>query len=98
MSMLTDPLLRTHRAAILDVARRHGVRSVRVFGSRARGEATEASDVDLLVEPGEPRPFFFPGGLIADLEALLGRRVDVVTLASLHPALRDAVMADARDL
>lgn len=96
--MIGDPLLRRHREAILEVAARHGVRSVRVFGSRARGEAGDASDLDLLVEPGEPRPFFFPGGLIADLEALLGRPVDVVTPASLHPMVRDAVLEDARDL
>lgn len=96
--MSIDPLLRRNRTAILDVARRHGVRSVRVFGSRARGAASDDSDVDLLVEPGERRSFFFPGGLVADLEALLGRRVDVVTPAGLHPMLRDAVLRDAQDL
>lgn len=96
--MISDALLRRHRRAILDTARRHGVRAVRVVGSRARGTAGDASDVDLLVEPGEPRPFFFPGGLVADLEALLGRRVDVLTPEGLHPAIRTTVLADARDL
>ncbi|WP_420455950.1 nucleotidyltransferase family protein [Rubrivirga sp.] len=96
--MAVDPLLRRKRAEILDVARRHGVRSVRVFGSHARGAARDDSDVDLLVEPGERRSFFFPGGLVADLEDLLGTRVDVVTPAGLRPLLRDAVLRDARDL
>lgn len=98
METLPDPLLRQHRAAILATARRHGVRSVRVFGSRARGDAAPESDVDLLVEAGPVRPFFFPGGLVADLEALLGRHVDVVTPDALHPLLRDAVLREARPL
>ncbi len=91
-----DPILHRYRAAILDIAARHGVQSVRVFGSRARGAARDDSDVDLLIEPGRPRPFFFPGGLVADLEALLGRRVDVVTLDALEPRARGAIQAEAR--
>lgn len=93
-----DLILHRYRAAILDIAQRHGVQSVRVFGSRARGVASAQSDLDLLVEPGEPRPFFFPGGLVADLEELLGCRVDVVTPEALHPALRAFVLADAQTL
>ena len=93
-----DPVLSRHRSAILDIARRHGVQSVRVSGSRAWGGASDESDLDLLVEPGEPRPFFFPGGLVADLEELLGCRVDVVTPGALHPALRATVLAGARAL
>lgn len=98
MPAISDPLLRRHRAAILAAADRHGVRSVRVFGSRARGDASAGSDVDLLVEAGPRRPFFFPGGLVADLEALLGCRVDVVTPDALHPLLRDAILREAQDL
>ncbi len=90
-----DPLLQRHRDAILRIAADHGVRSVRVFGSRARGEATEASDVDLLIEAGPARSFFFPGGLIADLEDLLGRRVEVVTPQALYPDLRQRVLGEA---
>lgn len=90
-----DPLLQHHRDAILRIAAGHGVRSVRVFGSRARGEASATSDVDLLIEAGPARSFFFPGGLIADLENLLGRRVEVVTPDALHPALRSRVLAEA---
>ena len=67
-------------------------------GSRPRGGASPESDLDLLVQPGEPRPFFFPGGLVADLEAALGCRVDVVTPDALAPDVRAAVLADARPL
>jgi predicted nucleotidyltransferase len=93
-----DPVLSRHRSAILDIAERHGVESVRVIGSRARGSASDESDLDLLIEPGEPRPFFFPGGLVADLEELLGCRVDVVTPDALYPSVRASILADARPL
>lgn len=74
------------------------MRRVHVFGSRARGDASEESDLDLLVELGDARPFFFPGGLVADLEDLLGCRVDVVTPAALDPTAREAILADAQTL
>ena len=93
-----DPLIERHRPSILRLAEKHGVRQVRVFGSRARGEAMEESDVDLLVDLGDVRPFFFPGGLVADLEDLLGCRVDVVTPAALDPAARETILADAQVL
>ena len=64
-------------AAILAIAARHGVQRVRVFGSFARGEANEESDLDLLNEAGPHTPPWFPGGLLADLEEELGRSVDV---------------------
>jgi predicted nucleotidyltransferase len=55
------------RAAILAIAARHGVTSVRVFGGFARGDAREDSDLDLLIEAGPQAPPWFPGGLLADL-------------------------------
>ena len=93
-----DALLERHRAAILDLAGKHGARSVRVFGSRARGDASDDSDLDLLIEPGDTRSFFFPGGLVADLEDLLDCRVDVVTPGALEPTLREAVLREAQAL
>ena len=93
--MTLDDLRRDKRAAILQIAARHGVTRVRVFGSFARGKARPDSDLDLLIEAGLPRTPFFPGGLVADLEAELGRKIDVTTSASLHPLLRDAVLQEA---
>jgi uncharacterized protein len=88
-------LLEDKREEILEIALRHGAKNVRVFGSVARGEAGESSDIDILVEVGlNPSPWF-PGGLIADLEELLGRRVDVVTVGALHPKIRERVLQEA---
>jgi len=87
--------IRLNRQEILKIAAKHGVRNMRVFGSVARGKAGPASDVDFLVETGSATSSWFPGGLIVDLEALLGRRVEVVTERGLHPQLRDSVLIDA---
>ena len=91
-------LVHTKREQILRLARRHGVTRVRVFGSMARGDAGPQSDVDLLIEVGgDPSPWF-PGGLIAELEELLGRRVQVVTERGLDELLRDRVLKEAVSL
>ncbi len=66
-----------------------------VFGSVARGDAQPSSDVDLLVSFEAGRSLLDLGGLIADLEGLLGCRVDVVTAEELRPHVRDRVLADA---
>ena len=91
-------LLATHRDAILALAERHGARNVRVFGSFARGDATETSDVDLLVSTTEHTSPWFPAGLKLDLEQLLGRRVDVVTEDGLYWLLRQRILREARPL
>jgi uncharacterized protein len=83
------------RASILRIAEAHGARNVRLFGSVARGEARSESDVDFLVDVGPDHSSWFPAGLIADLEALLGRRVDVLTEAGLHWYIRDRVLDEA---
>jgi hypothetical protein len=90
--------LRGRREEVLRVAARHGAGNVFVFGSVARGEETPDSDVDLLVDVvGEPTPWF-PGGLVADLEDLLGRQVQVVIRRSLSPLIRESVLKDASPL
>lgn len=88
-------LLEAKKEEILRIAAKHGARNIRVFGSVARGEAGPDSDVDLLVEVGPGRTSFFPGGLIADLEDLLGKKVQVVTQEDLHWYIRDRVLEEA---
>ena len=88
-------LIERHREQLLVFARRRGVTGVRVFGSMVRGGEREDSDVDLLVTLAPGTSALALGGLSLDAQELLGRRVDVVTEASLHPALRDQVLADA---
>ena len=92
------PLIETHRTELLALARRRGVTGVRVFGSMSRGDGSDSndsSDVDLLVTLAPGTSALALGGLLLDAQELLGRRVDVVTEASLHPALRERVMAGA---
>lgn len=90
-----DELIAPQRDVIRRLAEKHGARNVRVFGSVARGEAGPDSDVDLLIEAGPVTTAWFPGGLVADLEALLGRRADVVTERGLMPGLRPYVLREA---
>jgi predicted nucleotidyltransferase len=80
---------------ILEICERHGVETIRVFGSVARGEAGPDSDLDLLVTVGPNPGPWFPGGLIADLEDLLSMRVEVVTEAGLNAHLRAEVLSEA---
>ncbi len=74
-----------------------GVRHLFLFGSLARGEATQASDVDILVdyEPGTKLSFFRVCDLRYRLEELLGAPVDLVTVGGLRPEIRDEVMREA---
>lgn len=90
-----DQLIERRREEIKRLATRRGIRNVRIFGSMARDDAGPDSDVDLLVELEQGRSAFALGGLLSDLQALLGRRVEVVTEAALHPAIRDEVMNEA---
>ncbi|MBI4560699.1 MAG: nucleotidyltransferase family protein [Candidatus Rokubacteria bacterium] len=90
-----DELLKDKREEILRIAAKHGAFNVRVFGSVARGEAGAESDVDLLVDVGLEHSAFFPGGLLADLENLLGRKVDILTEEGLHWYIRERVLKEA---
>jgi predicted nucleotidyltransferase len=87
-----------NREEILRIAAQHGARNVRVFGSVARGEDQADSDVDLLVEMEDDRSLLDLVGLEQELEELLRRGVDVLTDASIHPALRSRITAEARAL
>jgi uncharacterized protein len=88
-------LLRKKRLEILNIARKHGVARIQVFGSAARGDDTPESDIDFLIEVNGTTPPWFPGGLVADLEALLGKRVDVVEADSLREDIRERVCQEA---
>lgn len=90
--------LRSRRDAIIEVARARGASRVRVFGSVARGDATEASDIDFLVDLEPDRNLLDLGGLLMDLQDLLQRDVDVVTERGLRPRVAKRVLADAVEL
>jgi hypothetical protein len=77
------------------IAVRHGIERLRVFGSYARGEAAAESDVDLLIRLQPGRGFSDLMAFCNEVEAALGRRVDVVTEDGLSPYIRDRVLAEA---
>ncbi|MDE3242266.1 MAG: nucleotidyltransferase family protein [Nitrospirota bacterium] len=89
-----NELLRTRREEILRIAAKHGAHNVRVFGSVARGEADETSDVDFLVEMEPGRSLLDHAGLILDLEELLKCPVDVASERGLRTKVRKRVMKE----
>jgi len=93
--MPPNELLREKREDILRVASKRGASNVRVFGSVARGEDDSKSDIDLLVDLEPGRSIFDLGGLLMDLQDLLGHKVDVVTERGLRERIRERVLKEA---
>jgi predicted nucleotidyltransferase len=93
--MVSNPALATHRDEILRIAQRHVARNVRVFGSIARRSADAQSDVDSLVDLEPGRSLLDLGGLLMELQELLGLRVDVVTERGLRERIRDTILREA---
>lgn len=92
--MLDD--LRSRQWEIRELARRRHIHNVRVFGSTARGEETQDSDVDLLVDyDASSRGVLALAAFASDVEALIGRPVDVSTPDLLRDEIRDEVLAEA---
>lgn len=91
-------LLNEKRTAILETARRHGARNVRIFGSVARGDDDEKSDLDFLVEMEPGRSLLDHAALLLDLEKLLGRKVDVLSENGIKARMRERVLREARPL
>lgn len=83
---------------LIDVCRNNAVTSVGVFGSMARGEATQDSDIDLLVEFGERKSLLDLVRLERDLSAALGRKVDLLTKGAISPYLRERILGEVRTI
>ena len=96
--MDAEKLLKEKRQAIIALAAKHGARSVRVFGSIARGDSGPESDVDLLVKMEEGRSLLDLSALVLDLKDLLGAKVDVVSEDGLYWLLRRRILKEARPL
>lgn len=93
--MSIKTLLQEKREEILQIAAKHGAYNVRIFGSVAREEETENSDIDLLIDYDlEKITPWFPAGLVLDLQAFLKRKVDVVTESGLKDRIRERVLKD----
>ncbi len=93
-----NEILSHKREDVLRVAARYGAHNVRIFGSVARGEADDASDLDVLVDLEPGRSLFDLGGLLMELQELLGLQVDVVTEQGLRPRIRERVVREAMPL
>lgn len=97
--MKLQQLLKDKREDILAITEQHGAFNVRVFGSVVQGLETENSDIDLLVDYDLKKISpWFPGGLLMDLQDLLGCKVDIVTEQGLSPLIKDRVLAEAKVL
>ena len=83
---------------VIPLLKDYDVRKAGLFGSLARGDAREDSDVDLLVEFRGDKSLLDLAGLKLDVEELLGRRVDVLTYGSLHPLLRSRILREQKIL
>jgi len=92
---MQSSLLKTHRKSINKIACNHGVRSIRVFGSFARGEENADSDIDLLVELEPTRSLLDIIWLKYEIEDLTGRKVDVLTTKGISPYLAEQIIKEA---
>lgn len=91
--------LREQRSEILRVAARHGAFNLRVFGSVVRREETSGSDIDFLIDYDKNKTTpWFPGGLLMDLQDLLGRKVDILTENGISPLIKEKVLSEAKPL
>lgn len=93
--MTTLDLVRRKRRDILRIAGSHGAYNIRVFGSAARGDDFECSDIDFLVSMEPGRSLFDKAALLADLQELLGRKVDIVAEDAIYWLLRRRILKEA---
>jgi len=93
--MITLEYIKRNREEILAIARSHGASNVRVFGSVARGESDQKSDIDILVDLDPGRSLFDLGGLLFDLREYFETEVDVVTEKGLRNRIRERVIDEA---
>jgi len=96
--VVTNEKLNTKRNEILTIAARYGAKNLRIFGSVARGEASEASDVDVLIKLEPGRSLLDLIAMKQDLEDLLECAVDVVTEDAVSPYIREQVLKEAVSL
>jgi hypothetical protein len=96
--MTLEDLLQAKREDILKVCARYGAHNVRVFGSVARGEADEQSDIDLMVDFEPGRSLLDHAGLWLALQELLGGKVDVVSSRGIKARIRERVLQEAVSL
>ena len=95
---MINTIITNNRKQILSISKKHGVSSLKIFGSMSRGDAGEKSDADFLVEMEAGYDLFDLGSCLVELQDLLNCKVDLVTRDALHPRIRDKVLKEARPL
>jgi uncharacterized protein len=95
LTMKPSEAFRVHRAELREIVTRHGALRPRVFGSAVRGNDTDDSDLDLLVDPTSQTTLMTLAAIQLEAERLLGVRVDVLTPKSLPQRFRDRVLLEA---
>ena len=93
--MRPSEALALHRTQIREIALRHRVSGVCVFGSALHGDDTAHSDLDLLVDPTAPTTLMDIGAIRFELKQLLGMNVDVLTPNGLPASFREQVLREA---
>ncbi len=96
--MSIKDLLRSKRTEILQIAERHGAINIRIFGSVARGEDNESSDIDFLVEMEPGRSLMDHAALLLELQDSLGHKVDVISDRGIKPRIRDIILKESVSL
>jgi predicted nucleotidyltransferase len=97
--MKLKQVLLEKREEIIRIAAKHGAYNVRIFGSVARGDDDEKSDIDFLIDYDLSKISpWFPSGLMQDLQSILGRKVDIVTVEGLKERIRERVLEEAIEL
>ncbi len=96
--MSLKKLLKQRRAEILGIARQHGAHNIRIFGSVRMENEGPDSDIDLLVDLHKGRSLMDLGGMVFDLQQLLGRNVDIVTEKGLHWYIKEEILKEAEPL
>lgn len=94
----TYDILKQNRTEILALAASHGASSIRVFGSVARGQEKEDSDVDFLIKMEKGRSLFDMAKLQLDLENLLHKKIDIVSENGIYHRLRDGILSEAKPI
>ncbi len=91
---MNDSHIARIKQSLLGVLEKNGVKRAALFGSVVRGEATEESDIDILVEFEGRKSLLDLAGLQIEIQELLGKKVDVLTYGSLHPLLKDRILKE----
>ncbi|MEX2017216.1 MAG: nucleotidyltransferase family protein [Candidatus Pacearchaeota archaeon] len=92
MKTKTNKNLEKIKSKIINILKKYGIKKAGLFGSYARGEQKESSDIDILIKPAKDMSLLVISGLKIDLEKILGKKVDIVSYKYIHPYIKDRIL------